>query len=73
MFSKTRNTPVQSPAPEVIGDTITGPVSNGSPVATDPALAQASAAAAIDRETRRDRFRRKAHRTRSRPWHSSPS
>jgi uncharacterized integral membrane protein len=66
MLSKTRSTPVRSPAPGVIPDTITGPVSNGSPVATDPDLApsQASAATAIDRETRRDRSRRKAHRTR---------
>ena len=66
MVSKTRSTPVRSPAPGVIPDTITGPVTNGSPVATDAELppAQAAAAPPIERETRRDRSRRKAHRTR---------
>jgi uncharacterized integral membrane protein len=66
MLSKTRGTPVYSPAPGVIPDTITGPVSSGSAVATDSdvAPAQPSATTAIDRETRRDRSRRKAHRTR---------
>ncbi|MDQ6816104.1 MAG: hypothetical protein M3018_01690 [Actinomycetota bacterium] len=41
-------------------------MSAGSPLATDPEFvpAQASAALAIDRETRRDRSRRKAARTR---------
>lgn len=38
MLSKTRTTPIRSPAPGVIPDTITGPVRNGSPVATDPEL-----------------------------------
>jgi uncharacterized integral membrane protein len=66
MLSKTRGTPVYSPAPGVIPDTITGPVSNRSAVATDSdvAPAQPSATTAIDRETQRDRSRRKAHRTR---------
>jgi uncharacterized integral membrane protein len=66
MLSKTRGMPGYSPAPGVIPDTITRPVSNGSAVATDSdvAPAQPSAATAIDRETRRDRSRRKAHRTR---------
>jgi uncharacterized integral membrane protein len=66
MISMTRREPARSPAPGVIPETITGPVTNGSPVATDPDLAaeQASAATAIDRETRRDRSRRKARRTR---------
>jgi uncharacterized integral membrane protein len=66
MLSKTRGTPVYSPAPGVIPDPITGPVSNGSGVATDSdvAPAQPSATTAIDRETQRDRSRRKAHRTR---------
>lgn len=73
MLSKPRSAPSRSPAPVgvspapgVIPDTITGPVSNGSPVATDPEIARepASAAMATDRETRRDRSRRKAHRVR---------
>ena len=63
MLSKTRSTPVGSRAPGVIPDTTTGPVTNGSPVATDaPAPAQASAVTA--RETRGEHFRRKAHRSR---------
>jgi uncharacterized integral membrane protein len=64
MLTKTRSTPIGSPTPGVIPDTITGPVSNGSPVMTDPELAPAQPSAATDRETRRDRSRRKAHRTR---------
>jgi uncharacterized integral membrane protein len=64
MLSKTQGIPVHSPAPGVIPDAIAVPV--GSPVATDPGLApaQSSAAAANARETRRDRSRRKAHRSR---------
>lgn len=66
MRSKTPSTPVGSPAPGVIPDPITGPVSNGSAVATDPdvAPAQAAAATASGSETRGQHFRRKAHRTR---------
>jgi uncharacterized integral membrane protein len=64
MLSKSRSTPVPSPAPGVIPDMTTGPVANGSPVATDPAPAPAQASAATDRETRGEHFRRKAHRTR---------
>ena len=64
MLSKTRSTPVNSPAPGVITDTITGPVDNGSPVATDPDVGPAQPSAATDRETRRERSRRKAHRSR---------
>ena len=66
MISKTRSTPVDSPASRVTPDQATGPVSNGSTVAADPhvAPAQASGATASDRETRRDRSRRKAHRSR---------
>jgi uncharacterized integral membrane protein len=66
MLSKTRGTPVYSPAPGVIPDTITGPVPNGSLVATDPEVAPAPAAAATasGSETRGQHFRRKAHRTR---------
>jgi len=62
MLSKTRGTPVHSPAPGVIPDTITGPVTDGSPVATNPEFVPAPTG--IDRETRRDLSRRKAHRTR---------
>jgi uncharacterized integral membrane protein len=62
MRSKTREAPVVSPAPGVIPGTITGPVSNGSPVATDPEIAPA--ATANGSETRGQHFRRKAHRTR---------
>jgi uncharacterized integral membrane protein len=66
MLTKTRSAPVQSPAPGVIPDTITGPLIAGSPPATDPepVPVQASLATAIDTETRRDRSRRKAHRSR---------
>jgi uncharacterized integral membrane protein len=66
MLSKTQSTPVRSPAPGVIPDVITGPVSDGPGVAADadPTPAQASPPTAIDRETRRERSRRKAHRTR---------
>jgi uncharacterized integral membrane protein len=66
MLSKTRGMSVRSPAPGVIPDTITGPVSNGSPVASDPHVAPAQAAAmtATGGETRGQHFRRKAHRTR---------
>jgi hypothetical protein len=45
MLTKTRSTPVHSPAPGVIPDTITGPVSDWSAVAgysdLDPARASA--------------------------------
>ena len=58
MLSKTRSTPVRSAAPGVIPDTITGPVANGSPVATAPP------SAVNDRETRGEHFRRTAHRSR---------
>jgi hypothetical protein len=39
MLSKTRGMPVYSAAPGVIPDTITGPVSNASRVATGPDVA----------------------------------
>jgi uncharacterized integral membrane protein len=64
VLSKTRSTPVYSLAPGVIPDRITGPVGNGSPVATDPDIAPAQPSAATDRETRRERSRRKTHRSR---------
>ena len=64
MLSKTRSTPVRSPAPGVIPERVTGPVSNGSPVASGPDVAPAQASAVTDRETRTEHFRRKAHRGR---------
>lgn len=64
MLSSTRSTPVYSPASGVIPDAITGPASNGSPVATDPDIAFAQPSAATDTETPRERSRRKAHRLR---------
>jgi uncharacterized integral membrane protein len=66
MLSKTRSTPVRSPAPGVIPDPVTRPVSNGSPAPMDPDLApvQPSAATADGTETRAEHFRRKAHRGR---------
>jgi uncharacterized integral membrane protein len=66
MLSKTRSSPVRSPAPGVIPDPITAPVSDGSPAATarDRPPAQRSDATATGGETRGARVRRKAHRTR---------
>jgi uncharacterized integral membrane protein len=62
MLSKTRSAPTRSPAPGVIPETITGPVGNGSAVAVTTDVAPARTA--TDRDTRRDRSHRKAHRTR---------
>jgi uncharacterized integral membrane protein len=66
MLSNTHDAPVYSPAPDATPDTITGPIGNGSPLATDPdiASAQPSVATHTGRETRRARSRRKAHRSR---------
>ena len=65
MLSETRSTPV-SAAPGVIPDTITGPVSNGAPVALEPDVAatQSTTQSATGGETRVGRYRRKAHRSR---------
>jgi uncharacterized integral membrane protein len=65
MLSKTRDVPV-SPAPGVIPDTITGPISNGASVAREPHIAatQPTTQSATGGETRVGHFRRKAHRTR---------
>jgi uncharacterized integral membrane protein len=60
MLSKTRGAPVHSAAPGVIPDTISGPGTNGAPVAR----AQSTTPAATGGETRGGRNRRKAHRTR---------
>jgi len=65
MLSKTRSTPVDSPAPGVIPDSITSPVSNGTPVAREPDITTTQPTqSAAGGETRVGRFRRKAHRTR---------
>jgi uncharacterized integral membrane protein len=66
MLSKTPSTPGHSPAPAVTPDTMTGPVSNGSPVGADSDLApaQTSAATGYGTETRAEHFRRKALRGR---------
>jgi uncharacterized integral membrane protein len=66
MLSMPRSAPVDSPAPGVIPDTITGPVSNGARVAREPdaAARQPLTQSATGGETRVGRFRRKAHRTR---------
>ena len=60
MLSTTRSTP----RPGVIPETVTAPVGNGSPVAIAPDIAPARPSAVTDRETRRERSRRKAHRSR---------
>ena len=66
MLSTTRRTSADPPAPGVIAHTIAPPGINGSPVATDqdPGIAAAQHSAEADRETRRERSRRKAHRSR---------
>jgi uncharacterized integral membrane protein len=65
MLSETHSTPARSPAPGVIQDPITGPVSNGSSAVTHPGLTPEQASAATNAsETRREHFRRKAHRGR---------
>ncbi|MHB1570283.1 MAG: LapA family protein [Solirubrobacteraceae bacterium] len=64
MVYQARSTSVHSPAPGVTPDTITGPVSNGSSVAGDRDVVPAPHSAATDRETRRERSRRKARRSR---------
>jgi hypothetical protein len=59
MLSKTRSTPVHSPAPGVMPDTITAPIGDGSPTARDPDVdsAQASAATATVREKESSGYR----------------
>jgi uncharacterized integral membrane protein len=66
MLSKTRSTPVHSPAAGVTRNTISRPVSNGARVAREPhaAAAGSTAETATGRETRSGRFRRKARRSR---------
>lgn len=72
MLSKTRSTPVYTPAPGVIPDTITDSVSNGASIIREPDVAPGRSTAqtatgpqtATGRETRGARVRRKAHRSR---------
>jgi uncharacterized integral membrane protein len=64
MLSKTSGTPVSSSAREGIPDWMTRPAGNAPAVATDPDIAPAQPSAATDRETRRERSRRKAYRSR---------
>ena len=65
MRSDTRSIMVTSPAPGVIPEAITGPVSDQPPVgAPSTARAREAAAAANVTETRAERFRRKALRGR---------
>jgi uncharacterized integral membrane protein len=64
MLSKTRNTPVASPAPGVIPDRVTGPAGNGSHLASGRHAAAAQPSAATHGETPRERSHRKAHRSR---------
>jgi len=64
MLTKTRRAQVHSPAPGVIPNTITGPAVTGSSIPVDPDAGPARPSAAKDRETRRERSRRKAHRSR---------
>ena len=61
MLSKTRGTPVSTPAP----DAVNGSLSQEPPAAApDTARAREAAAAANGTETRGEHFRRKAHRGR---------
>jgi uncharacterized integral membrane protein len=66
MLTKTRGTPVRSPVPGVIPEPVTGPVTNGPPLArdVDVAPAQPIDQTASAEETSGARLRRKAHRTR---------
>ncbi len=65
MLSKTRSTPVLSPAPGVIPATINGPMSDRPPAEVpNTARAREAAAAANGTETRVEHFRRQAHRGR---------
>jgi uncharacterized integral membrane protein len=66
MLPQTPVTPVRSPAPGVIPEPITGPVSDGAPAARDADLSrvQSTAPTARGGETRGGRFRRIARRTR---------
>ena len=67
MLSKTRSTPVDSPAPGMIPNTTTGPASNGARVAREAdevPVRTSGGKARAGQETRGGHFRRKAHRAR---------
>jgi uncharacterized integral membrane protein len=66
VFSKKRSDSADSPEPGVIVETTTHPVGDGSLAVTDDAgvSAPASAVGYGDGETRGERFRRRAHRSR---------
>ena len=66
MLSKTRSAPAHSPAPGVTRETITDPTSNRARLAREPdgPPVRPAAPEATGSETRRDRSRRKAHRSR---------
>ncbi len=65
MRSSTPSTPVNSPAPGVVPETVRGPVSDQPPVAVpNTARAREAAAAVNGTETRGEHFRRKALRGR---------
>jgi uncharacterized integral membrane protein len=65
MPTQTSGRPVHTPAPDVIPETITGPISGGPAVEMpNTARAREAAAAANGAETRTERFRRKALRGR---------
>jgi uncharacterized integral membrane protein len=62
MLSKDQSTPVRPPPSESAAETVAAPADDGSPM--DAAAAPADASPVVDRETRRERSRRKAHRSR---------
>lgn len=65
MLSKAHAMPGTSPAPGVIPDPTTGPVTDNPPVARDASVdPPPTGRGTIPAETRGGRFRRKAHRTR---------
>jgi uncharacterized integral membrane protein len=65
MRSSTPSTPVSTPAPGVVAETVHGSVSDRSPAAVpNTARAREAAAAANETETRGEHFRRKALRGR---------
>jgi uncharacterized integral membrane protein len=64
MLSKTRGAPFRSTAPEGVPDARSGARPDASTAETAPEPTLAPRPADTDRETRRDRSRRKAHRSR---------
>lgn len=62
MLSNDQSTPVRPPPSGGAAETAAAPAEDGSP--TDAGTASADASPVVDRETRRERSRRKAHRSR---------